>query len=105
MDAEPAPRSGAAGARGAGGRGDAGRRGPTAPVGRRRTARRAPMDNVTATSTKMLAGIDTNWGDTARFSRITILNDPNRTTRICVRYKGVPKVGGHPFRGGVRPRR
>ncbi|RLK10022.1 pectate lyase-like protein [Micromonospora sp. M71_S20] len=53
--------------------------------------RHVVMDNVTATSTKMLAGINTNWGDTARFSRITILNDPNRTTRICVKYKGVPK--------------
>ncbi|MEU9510918.1 pectate lyase [Micromonospora sp. NPDC048170] len=53
--------------------------------------RHVVMDNVTATSTKMLAGINTNWGDTARFSRITILNDPNRTTRICVKYRGVPK--------------
>ncbi|WP_231926045.1 pectate lyase [Micromonospora echinofusca] len=47
--------------------------------------------NVTATSTEMLAGINPNWGDTARFSRITVLNDPNRTTRICVTYEGVPK--------------
>ncbi|GAB3171521.1 hypothetical protein GCM10027259_06820 [Micromonospora palomenae] len=53
--------------------------------------RHVVMDNVTATSTKVLAGINTNWGDTARFTRITILNDPDRDTRICVKYKGVPK--------------
>ncbi|MFC0028610.1 pectate lyase [Micromonospora chaiyaphumensis] len=53
--------------------------------------RHVVMDNVTATGTKVLAGINTNWGDTARFSRITILNDPNRSTRICVKYQGVPK--------------
>ncbi|MFJ6195437.1 pectate lyase [Micromonospora sp. NPDC092111] len=53
--------------------------------------RHVVMDNVTATSTKVLAGINTNWGDTARFSRITILNDPSRSTRICVKYQGVPK--------------
>ncbi|XTZ18512.1 pectate lyase [Micromonospora echinospora] len=53
--------------------------------------RHVVMDNVTATSTKALAGINTNWGDTARFSRITILNDPDRKTSICQKYKGVPK--------------
>lgn len=53
--------------------------------------RHVVMDNVTATTTKVLAGINTNWGDTARFTRITILNDPSHNTRICVKYKGVPK--------------
>ncbi|MBQ1076575.1 pectate lyase [Micromonospora sp. C31] len=53
--------------------------------------RHVVMDNVTATSTDALAGINTNWGDTARFSRITVLDDPDRETRICVKYKGVPK--------------
>ncbi|MGC4805159.1 pectate lyase [Micromonospora sp. DT233] len=53
--------------------------------------RHVVLDNVTATSTKVLAGINTNWGDTARFTRITILNDSSRSTRICVKYKGVPK--------------
>ncbi|MER7459295.1 pectate lyase [Micromonospora sp. NPDC126480] len=53
--------------------------------------RHVVMDNVTATRTDALAGINTNWGDTARFSRITILDDPDRETRICVKYRGVPK--------------
>jgi hypothetical protein len=53
--------------------------------------RHVVMDNITATGTKVLAGINTNWGDTARFTRITILNDSSHSTRICVKYKGVPK--------------
>ncbi|MFI1192395.1 pectate lyase [Micromonospora sp. NPDC020750] len=53
--------------------------------------RHVVLDNITATSTKVLAGINTNWGDTARFSRITILNDPNHSTKICQKWKGVPK--------------
>lgn len=57
------------------------------------------LDNVTATSTKALAGINTNWGDTARFSRITILNDPDRRTVICEKYIGVPK-GDEPTKIG-----
>ena len=49
------------------------------------------MDNIWATSTKVLAGINTNWGDTARFTNINILNDSSRSTVICDKYKGVPK--------------
>ncbi|RNL99067.1 DUF1080 domain-containing protein [Micromonospora solifontis] len=62
--------------------------------------RHVVMDNVTATGTKVLAGINTNWGDTARFTRITILNDPSHSTRICVKYKGVPK-GSEPTEIGA----
>ncbi|BCJ58286.1 pectate lyase [Micromonospora endophytica] len=61
--------------------------------------RHVVMDNVTATSTKVLAGINTNWGDTARFSRITILNDASRKTVICEKYRGVPK-GSEPTKIG-----
>ncbi|MFI5485568.1 pectate lyase [Micromonospora echinaurantiaca] len=61
--------------------------------------RHVVLDNVTATSTKALAGINTNWGDTARFSRITILNDPDRRTVICEKYIGVPK-GDEPTKIG-----
>ncbi|MEV1147234.1 pectate lyase [Micromonospora sp. NPDC049799] len=61
--------------------------------------RHVVMDNITATSTKVLAGINTNWGDTARFTRITILNDPSRSTRICVKYRGVAK-GSEPVEIG-----
>jgi hypothetical protein len=53
--------------------------------------RHVVIDNVVASSTKILAGINTNWGDTARFSRITILNDSSHSTVICDKYKGVPK--------------
>jgi pectate lyase len=53
--------------------------------------RHVVMDNIWATSTKVLAGINTNWGDTARFTNINILNDSSRSTVICDKYKGVPK--------------
>lgn len=53
--------------------------------------RHVVMDNIWATSTKVLAGINTNWGDTARFTNINILNDSSRGTVICDKYKGVPK--------------
>nr|WP_246083710.1 pectate lyase [Nonomuraea diastatica] len=49
--------------------------------------RHVVMDGVTARSTDVLAGINTNWGDTARFSRITVYGD----TTICEKYRGVPK--------------
>ncbi len=57
--------------------------------------RHVVLDGVTARSTKVLAGINTNWGDTARFSRITVYG----TTSICDKYKGVPK-GGEPTKIG-----
>ncbi|WP_220446938.1 pectate lyase [Nonomuraea deserti] len=50
--------------------------------------RHVVMDGVTARSTDVLAGINTNWGDTARFSRITVYGDD---TTICEKYRGVPK--------------
>lgn len=49
--------------------------------------RHVVMDGVTARSTKVLAGINTNWGDTARFSRITV----HGSATICEKYRGVPK--------------
>ncbi|GAA3148086.1 hypothetical protein GCM10010466_43840 [Planomonospora alba] len=60
--------------------------------------RHVVMDGVTARSTKVLAGINSNWGDTARFSRITVYGD----TTICERYKGVPK-GSEPSKIGEGP--
>jgi hypothetical protein len=57
--------------------------------------RHVVLDGVTARSTKALAGINTNWGDTARFSRITVYG----TTSICDKYKGVPK-GSEPTKIG-----
>jgi hypothetical protein len=49
--------------------------------------RHVVMDNVTVRSTKVLAGINTNWGDTARFTRITVYG----SATICEKYRGVPK--------------
>jgi hypothetical protein len=54
------------------------------------------MDNVTVKSTKVLAGINTNWGDTARFSRITVYG----SATVCEKYRGVPK-GDEPTRIGA----
>ncbi|WP_238451110.1 pectate lyase, partial [Micromonospora sp. 4G55] len=64
--------------------------------------RHVVMDNVTATSTRVLAGINTNWGDTARFTRITILNDRTGTpgsassTRVCRRAASRPRSARAP---------
>ncbi|WP_083950045.1 pectate lyase [Herbidospora yilanensis] len=60
--------------------------------------RHVVMDGVTARSTKVLAGINSNWGDTARFRRITVYG----STTICERYKGVPK-GSEPSKIGEGP--
>ena len=49
--------------------------------------RHVVIDNVAVRSTKVLAGINTNWGDTARFSRITVYG----SATICEKYRGVPK--------------
>ncbi|TQM78362.1 ricin-type beta-trefoil lectin protein [Saccharothrix saharensis] len=57
--------------------------------------RHVVMDGVTARSTKALAGINTNWGDTARFSRITVYG----SAVICEKYQGVPK-GSEPKKIG-----
>jgi pectate lyase len=57
--------------------------------------RHVVMDGVTARSTSALAGINTNWGDTARFTRITVYG----STSICDKYKGVPK-GSEPTKIG-----
>lgn len=57
--------------------------------------RHVVMDGITARSTKVLAGINTNWGDTARFSRITVYG----SATICEKYKGVPK-GDEPSKIG-----
>ncbi|MBE1583190.1 pectate lyase [Nonomuraea angiospora] len=57
--------------------------------------RNVVMDGVTVRTTKVLAGINTNWGDTARFSRITVYG----SATICEKYRGVPK-GQEPVKIG-----
>lgn len=53
--------------------------------------RHVVIDNVVASKTKVIAGINTNWGDTARFSRITVVGDSSHSTVICDKYQGVAK--------------
>ena len=57
--------------------------------------RHVVIDNTVVRSTKVLAGINTNWGDTARFSRITVYG----SATICEKYRGVPK-GDEPTKIG-----
>lgn len=57
--------------------------------------RHVVMDNVTVRSTKVLAGINSNFGDTARFSRITVFG----SATICQKFKGVPKGSEPPKLG------
>ncbi|MGW5266405.1 pectate lyase, partial [Microbispora sp. NPDC004025] len=65
--------------------------------------RHVQMSNIVATTPgKTLAGINTNWGDTARFSNITIVNDSSHKIVICEKYKGVPK-GSEPSKIGEGP--
>lgn len=50
------------------------------------------IQNVTVKAPgKTLAGINTNYGDTARFSNITILGDSSKKIVVCEKYKGVTK--------------
>ena len=64
--------------------------------------RHVVVDNVTVRSVDAVAGININWGDTARFSRITVLGDSSRSTVICDKYHGVPK-GSEPPHVGSGP--
>jgi hypothetical protein len=57
--------------------------------------RHVVMDNVAVRSTDVLAGINTNWGDTARFTRITVYGEAT----VCEKYRGVPK-GSEPTKIG-----
>jgi len=47
--------------------------------------RHVVLDNVTVRNAGAIAGINTNWGDTARFTRITIYG----TATVCQKYRGV----------------
>ncbi|WP_238018474.1 pectate lyase [Dactylosporangium sp. AC04546] len=49
--------------------------------------RHVVVDNIIARSTKVIAGININWGDTARFTRITVYG----SATICDKYNGAPK--------------
>ena len=57
--------------------------------------RHVVVDNIIVKSTSVIAGININWGDTARFTRITVYG----SATICDKYNGVPK-GSEPTHVG-----
>lgn len=64
--------------------------------------RNVVISNVTATVPgKVLVGINTNYGDTARLSGITIVGDSSRKVVICEKYRGV--TSGEPTKVGSGP--
>ncbi|RAY15391.1 pectate lyase [Actinomadura craniellae] len=59
------------------------------------------LQNITVTAPgKALAGVNTNYGDTARFSGITIVGDSSRKIVICERYTG-NSSGDEPVKTGT----
>jgi hypothetical protein len=61
--------------------------------------RHVVLENITAFSPgKSLVGINTNYGDTARFSRITVVGDSSKKIAICEKYQGV--TSGEPKKIG-----
>jgi hypothetical protein len=64
--------------------------------------RNVVVDNVTATVPgKALVGINTNYGDTAKLTRITIVGDTSRKIEPCQKYQGV--TSGEPTKTGSGP--
>jgi hypothetical protein len=62
--------------------------------------RHVVLENITVFSPgKSLVGINTNYGDTARFSRITVVGDKNKKIAICDKYQGV--TSGEPKKIGT----
>lgn len=65
--------------------------------------RHVVIQNVTLTRPgNTVAGINVNYGDTARFSGITIVNDPGRNMVICRKYNG-NNTGREPTQVGTGP--
>lgn len=64
-------------------------------------ARHVEIRDVTARGGDALAGINSNYGDTARFSNVTI-HDAERETAICDRYTGNDE-GDEPTKTGTGP--
>ncbi|NKE60717.1 pectate lyase [Lentzea sp. PSKA42] len=64
--------------------------------------RNVVLENITAFSPgKTLVGINTNYGDTARLSKITIVGDSSRKIVVCEKYRGV--TSGEPTKIGSGP--
>jgi len=63
--------------------------------------RNVVIQNVTLTRPgNTVAGINTNFGDTARFSAVTIVNDAGRAMVICRKYIG-NNTGDEPTQVGT----
>jgi hypothetical protein len=59
--------------------------------------RHVVIDNVLLDSASYVAGININWGDTATFTRVTLINGSK--THICAEYNGVAKGSEPPYLG------
>jgi pectate lyase len=65
-------------------------------------ARHVQISNVTVTAPgKAIAGINTNFGDTATLSSITVVGDSSHKITPCLKYKGV--TSGEPTETGSGP--
>ncbi|GHJ39300.1 pectate lyase [Streptomyces sp. TS71-3] len=65
-------------------------------------ARNVQVQNVTVTAPgKAIVGINTNYGDTARLSGITVVGDSSHKIVPCLKYKGV--TSGEPSEIGSGP--
>ncbi|WP_327582579.1 pectate lyase [Nonomuraea sp. NBC_00507] len=63
--------------------------------------RNVVIQNVTLTRPgNTVAGVNVNYGDTARFTGITIVNDPSRSMVICRKYNG-NNTGDEPTQVGT----
>ncbi|WP_344931930.1 pectate lyase [Actinoplanes nipponensis] len=51
--------------------------------------RHVKIDNVLLNDIDMVAGINSNWGDTATITRVTLSNSSSAV--VCGKYKGVAK--------------
>ena len=61
------------------------------------------LRNITATyKGSVLAGINSNYGDTATFSNITIIGDSSKKIVICQKYTG-NSTGAEPPKNGTGP--
>ncbi|GAA1016880.1 hypothetical protein GCM10009556_060530 [Acrocarpospora pleiomorpha] len=61
--------------------------------------RNVVISNITVTRpAAAIAGINTNYGDTARISGVTIVNDPSRAVAVCEKYRGT--TSGEPTKIG-----
>ncbi|WP_218618075.1 pectate lyase [Cryptosporangium aurantiacum] len=64
--------------------------------------RHVVLDRITVTNTKTVAGINSNFGDTATLTNITVVGDAKKSTKICTRFQGTTP-GNEPTQLGSGP--